>query len=148
MKVILIKDVPKLGQAGDVKNVANGYAQSMLIPRGLAEMATDKKIEALEKKKGEAEAANAEQEKNIIDSIKSLEGKKITLKLPVNEKGHLYSQVTVANIYDAIKKETGCELPESSIILEANIKESGEHSIKLKNSKVNSSFILSIEPAD
>jgi large subunit ribosomal protein L9 len=145
MKVILLKDVPKLGQAGEVKEVKNGYAQSMLIPNGLAEMATDKKIEAIEKNREEAEAVSAEQEKKVIDSIKSLDGKKITLKLPVNEKGHLYSQVTVANIKDAIQKEAGDNLPESAILLDANIKEAGEHNIKLKHSRVTANIMLQIE---
>ena len=145
MKVILLKDVPKLGQAGEVKEVKNGYAQSMLIPRGLAEMATDKKIEALEKKKGEMQAQHDAEEKEIIESLKVLDGKTITMQLPVNEKGHLYKQVGADDIQTAIKKEAGQNIPVSAILLEQPLKEAGEHTINLKSSKVTSSITLNIQ---
>lgn len=148
MKVILLKDVPKLGQAGDVKDVANGYAQSMLIPNGLVEMATEKKLEALEKEKSEIIAASEAKSKNLHETLKDLNGKTVTLKLPVNEKGHLYQQVTVANIIEAIKKETGHELPESMLMLEKGIKEAGEHQIILKQEKSSAKLIFKIEAAN
>jgi len=145
MKIILLKDVPKLGQAGEVKEVKNGYAQSMLIPNGLAEMATDKKIEALEKKKDEVQAQNEAKEKELIFSLNALDGKKITMKLPVNEKGHLYKQITKEDIQEAIKKESSQDIPVSVIVLEHSIKEAGQHEIQLKKAKVTSHIKLEIK---
>jgi large subunit ribosomal protein L9 len=146
MKVILLKDVPKLGQVGDVKEVKNGYAQSMLIPRGLAEMATDKKLDAAQKKKKEVSVAIAEKEAKLNASIKDLNGKSITLKLPVNDKGHLYSQVTMANISEAIKKETGHELPERILNIEKTIKEAGKHQVMLVSGYAQSFVYIDVKP--
>ena len=145
MKVILLKDVPKLGRAGEVKEVADGYAQNRLIPNGLVEMATKSKIEALERKKEEAEAQHEAKEKEIIASLKSLNGKTITLQSPANDKGHLYRQVTAEAIQEAIKKETGHAIPISAILLDRPLKEIGEHPLNLKSSKVSSSITLQIK---
>ena len=145
MKVILLKDVSKLGQTGAVKEVADGYAQNMLIPNGLAEMATDKKIEAIENKKEEVQAQNEAKEKEIIASLKALDGKKIVMQLPVNEKGHLYKQVNADDIQTAIKNETRQNIPVSAILLEQSLKEAGEHTISLKSAKVTSRIILNIQ---
>lgn len=132
MKVILLQNVPKVGQKGDIKKVSDGYANSFLIPRGLAKFASTseiKKVENQRKKKKQKEETIAKTAKALLDKIS---GSKITIKESANENGHLFAQVHLKEIADAISKQLGEEISEDWINLENPIKEVGEFDINLE----------------
>ncbi len=131
MEVILLKDVPSLGKAGSIVNVADGYARNFLIPRELAIIATEgnkrriEEIKKIEQKKREKILKDAE-------SIKqALEGKIVTIFAEVGEQGKLFGSVTAGDIAEALKKE-GIEVDKRTIELEEPIKATGEYSISIK----------------
>jgi large subunit ribosomal protein L9 len=110
MKVLLIKDVYKLGRAGDVKKVADGYGRNFLLPQGLAVLATPGAISTAKNIKAQADARRAvlNNELGGVADILS----KLTLYFPMKagETGKLYGSITPAMIADAIKRKSGVEL--------------------------------------
>lgn len=129
MKVILLKNVPNMGQAGEVKEVALGYARNFLFPRGLAEEATLEKIKAAEEKKV-AKAATAELDlANAQDLAQRLEGQIIEIAAKASEEGTLYAVLAPAKITAALKAR-GFDLNKDQIQA-GHIKEIGEHLVKI-----------------
>src|SRR4051812_34032263 len=101
MKVILLKDVRGVGQHGEIKNVADGYAINKLFPTKLAEPATDEKIKQIEAQKVQADAARAKEEAELDTKVQALRGKKVTLAARATEKGGLFKNVHEKDIAKA-----------------------------------------------
>ncbi|MDD3949313.1 MAG: 50S ribosomal protein L9, partial [Anaerolineaceae bacterium] len=118
MKVLLIKDVYKLGRAGDIKKVADGYGRNYLIPQGFAIPATDnsqKLSESIAKKATERRAALNEELKSVADVLEGLE---VYFPVKAGETGKLYGSVSAQMIADKIKEEKGIELERQQLITE------------------------------
>ncbi|MBI3291019.1 50S ribosomal protein L9 [Candidatus Falkowbacteria bacterium] len=129
MKVILLKDIPNLGHAGDVKEVASGYARNFLIPKGLVQEATPRAVaEVAAKKEKEKKLAEADLAKTEA-LIKSLEGQIIEIKVKASVEGTLYGAVSSARIA-AVFKEKGFDVKKEQINVQ-HIKELGEHEITI-----------------
>src|SRR5580693_7573895 len=122
MKVILLKDVRGVGQHGEVKNVADGYAINKLFPQKLAEAATDEKIKKYEAMRVEHEASLAKEEEQTNNKIKSLNNKKVTITAKSTEKGGLFKGVIEKDIAKAILGEHSLEIPVDLITIEEPIK--------------------------
>lgn len=104
MKIILNQDVPNLGEIGDVKDVAAGYARNFLLPRDLAVVYNTKTVLLFEKKKTEIEVFK-EQKRLSSSSLKEkLEAEEIALTMPAGANGKLYGAVTNATIADELLK--------------------------------------------
>jgi len=128
MKVILLRDVNKLGKMGDVKEVALGYARNFLIPRGLAKLATPEAATQIEEMK-KVEERKAELElKKFQELAEKLEGVEVVIKAKVGEGGKLYGSVTEEQI-DQKLKEMGFEIKKEQIKLEKPIKDAGGHEV-------------------
>lgn len=141
MKVILLQDVPKLGNKYDVKNVSDGYARNFLFPRKLGEIATEKKIKEIETKKKQGEQIR-EIDKDILEkNIGELDGVKISIEEKANEKGHLFAGIHKEEISKILKEQKHIDIPIELIDLEHPIKETGEHKIPVKGKE----FILEIK---
>jgi len=145
MKVILLKDVPKLGKAHDIKNVSGGYATNYLIPNGLAESATDKKIKDIEVKKEVALEEKEIQNKLFAKNLASLKSASIKITTKANEKGHLFQGVHKNEIIQALKEQSGIDLLPEHIILEHTIKEVGEYEIHVQAGKKSVGFKLIVK---
>jgi len=104
MKVILNNDVPNLGELGDVKEVALGYARNYLFPRGLAFPYNQKVVAMFEKRKTEIEELKAKKRSDSSDLKTRLEAEEISLTLPAGANGKLYGAVTNATVADEILK--------------------------------------------
>ncbi len=109
MKVVLLQDVPKLGRAGEVKKVANGYGRNYLIPRGLAVLATPDALRRAEAIKRKADAERARLNKEYAGLAEQLG--QLTLYFPVkaSEQGKLYGSVTAQMIAQAINERLSLE---------------------------------------
>lgn len=130
MKIILTQDVKNLGKKGDVKEVAHGYAQNFLLPKKLAEVATENLIKIYQSQKEKEEKDKKEQIKQFEQLAQKLKNKKITILAP-QKNGKLFGSVKVKNIVEALEKE-GLNISESSIIIKQAIKKIGEHEIEIK----------------
>ncbi len=130
-KVILLRDIEKLGKKGEAVRVKRGYAVNFLFPKGLAvEFSPQnlKKIENFEKvkKKKEEKALKEAQE-----LIKKLENLSITICAQTKDEQNLYGSVNEHQILEVLKSE-GIELNRENIVLEEPIKQVGVYNIKIK----------------
>ncbi len=132
MKVILKKDVPNLGRAGEVKEVANGYARNYLIPQGLAVPATPQALRQLEAEKAAAArqaAREAAEARALAERLSQLE---LTLPVRVGEQGRLYGAVTAQDIAAAISQAVGREIDRRQIELEEPIRQVGIYEVPVR----------------
>ncbi len=143
MKIILLEDVPKVGNRYDVKTFKDGFAQNVLIARGLAILATSKALSRLDDKKDLINKKKDQKIKTFTDLIKSLESKKLMIKVKCNEKGHLFKSVNSSDIVEVVKSETGLIINENDIDT-GHIKELGKHIIKLKNGEKEGKFEIDV----
>lgn len=130
MQVILMKDVEKLGSIGDIVNVANGYARNYLLPRGLATVVTQAKVQEAQIRKKKEEARRETERKELQTLARQLSGKELTLRVKATEEGKLFGSISPALIAQELSKE-GYPVGESAVALEENIKECGAHTVTL-----------------
>jgi large subunit ribosomal protein L9 len=115
MKVMLIKDVYKLGRAGDVKRVADGYGRNFLIPQGLAVLATPGALKQIERIRSQAEIRRAEQNQELKGLAGDIEGVVLTFASKAGETGKLYGSITTQNVADALQEKTRYEVKRHQI---------------------------------
>lgn len=127
MKVILKQDVPNLGQAGEVKKVADGYARNYLIPQGMAVRATASAMKDSEHRQ-EVQARKHERMKKRAETLaRRLTAHTLTFEVKTGETGQLYGSITNADIAEALQEEVGVEIDRRDIPLAEPIREVGEH---------------------
>jgi large subunit ribosomal protein L9 len=105
MKVLLRRNVPKLGQIGEVVTVRDGYARNYLLPQGLALAPSDANLKAIDAEKQAYLAELAQQRAELETQARLLTGKEVTIRARANEEGHLYGSVGPAQIAAAMGKE-------------------------------------------
>jgi large subunit ribosomal protein L9 len=115
MRVLLLKDVYKLGHAGDVKKVADGYARNYLIPQRLATLATAGAIKQAETLRQNAAIARAKLNAELSGVAEKLNALTITFAVKAGETGKLYGSVTPAQIADEIKKTSGLDVDRRNV---------------------------------
>jgi len=131
VKIVLLKDVERLGRAGEIVKVANGFARNFLIPRGEALLATDANIAHFESRRRQHEAA-AEREKKAAESLaRELEKTSLTVQVRVGEEDKLFGSVTSQNVADLLK-EQGREIDRRKIELEEPIRALGVYTIEIR----------------
>jgi large subunit ribosomal protein L9 len=130
MKVILLKNVSGTGTAGEVREVADGYARNFLFPRGMAGFATAEALRRLQQeslKKVSKEKENFETVRELASKINNL---KIIIKAKAKD-GKLFGSVGAKEIAGVLKNQ-GIEIKEEAIILDEPIRKTGEKKITLK----------------
>ncbi|OGO85303.1 MAG: 50S ribosomal protein L9 [Clostridiales bacterium GWE2_32_10] len=132
MKVILKKEVKKLGKVGDLIEASDGYARNYLLPQGLAVEATKANMAEVDQKKN----AEKKREKAELDKAKSkaelLNSKTFKVLIKAGENGKIFGSVTSKEIAEAIEKQAGVEVDKRKINLTDNIKNIGIYTIKVK----------------
>lgn len=131
MKVILQKDIPNLGDAGDVKNVADGYARNFLLPKNLVIKYNESSKKAIDHQKHlikvKKEKRRKESEK-IADAFKNVV---VTIKTKVGEEDKLFGSITALDISRKLV-EAGYEIDKRRIHIDETIKTLGEHTVSVK----------------
>jgi large subunit ribosomal protein L9 len=133
MKVILQKPVDKLGDPGDVAEVADGYARNYLIPRGLAikaEKGAMKHADSLKR----AHSSRLTQQKGEFEAIASklIAAGAVRIEVRAGEEGKLFGSVTATDIADAIAAQTGVTVDRKDVQLDEPIRSVGTHEVKVK----------------
>jgi len=131
MKVILKKDIDKLGNFGDVVNVKDGYARNYLLPQGLAKVATDASIRSVAEEKAKRAEQRIQEKKRLEIAAKAVEGAEAVIAAKANEQGHLFGSVTAHHIAVNLR-EQGFEVADEIVRLPEHIKNVGTHEVKLK----------------
>lgn len=115
MKVLLLKDVYKLGRAGDVKRVADGYGRNYLLPQAMAILATAESLKMAERIKEKANVQRAIVNQEMDTVAKQLAGLTLVFPAKASETGKLYGSVTTQMITEAIKAKSGVEVARRQI---------------------------------
>ncbi len=145
MKIILLKDIAKVGKRYETKDISDGYAANMLIPRGLAVAATPDAIKRFQKEKSKEDGQRAMQEELFVKSLKDLEKVILTISGKASDKGHLFAGLHREVIAEELLKQTRLSVSPSFIQLEHPIKEIGEYKIEVKGAGKSGSFRLRVQ---
>ena len=115
MKVLLTKDVYKLGRAGDIKKVADGYGRNFLIPQGLAVIATPGALKQVERIRSQAEVRRTELNSELKDLASHINGITLIFDAKAGETGKLYGSITTQDVATAIQEKTRYEVKKQQI---------------------------------
>ena len=132
MKVILLKDVPKVGKHGEIKEVSDGLANNMLLRKGLAIIATEEARNKLAKETKEKSAAKDKAIRKAQIEKDELERRIFTVKVKTGDKGQVFSGVHEKDIATAIYQKTKIEVDKSQIDSHKGIRILGEHIVNIK----------------
>jgi large subunit ribosomal protein L9 len=131
MKVILREDIEKLGRAGEVVKVADGYGRNYLIPRELAILANVRNMKSLEHERRVIEARAKKTRKSAEATAERLAAVSLTLTARAGEEGKLFGAVTSRDIALALEQE-GIPVDRKSIHLPEPIKQVGDYKVKIR----------------
>jgi large subunit ribosomal protein L9 len=133
MKIILQKPVDKLGNPGDVAEVADGYARNYLIPRGIAIKAEKGALKHAESLK-RAHYSRLSKQKGEYEAIASklIAAGAVRIEARAGDEGRLFGSVTAADVADAVVAQTGVAVDRKDVHLDEPIRSVGTHEVKVK----------------
>ena len=131
MKVLLIKDVYKLGRAGDVKKVADGYGRNFLLPQKMAVLATPGAIKSAERIRSKAAEKRVILNEEMSVVAKALAKVQLTFGARAGETGKLYGSITSQEVVDALQKKTGYGLKRQQLDMQP-LRALGEHIVRIR----------------
>ena len=132
VKVLLLKDIKRLGRAGETKQVADGYGRNYLLPRGLAVLATSGAIVRTDVQKAVAEQREERIRTDATALAERLSEVTVTFAVKASEKGRLYGSVTSAAIAEEIEKRTGHPVDKRKIELGEPLRLLGTHKVPIR----------------
>jgi large subunit ribosomal protein L9 len=131
MKVLLIKDVYKLGRAGDVKKVADGYGRNFLLPQKMAVLATPGAIKTAERIRTKAAEKRIILNDEMSVVAKALEKVQLSFGARAGETGKLYGSITSQEVVDSLQKKTGYGLKRQQLDMQP-LRTLGEHTVRIR----------------
>ena len=143
MRVILLENIKNFGQIGDIKNVSDGYARNLLLPRKMAKLATDAAMKEVGLLKKKLEALQKLERENVVKFAEQLKDVVLEFTKKATKTGKLYSAVTKEDIAEMLTKQfsagggpaSGWKVEPDSVNLdehENHIKQLGEHVVKIQ----------------
>ena len=131
MKVILQKDIHNLGDAGDVKNVADGYARNFLLPKKLVIPFNESSKKAIDHQKQVIKVKKEKRRKESEKTAQAFAGLTLTIAAKVGEEDKLFGSITALDIAKKLK-DAGFDIDKRRIHLDEQIKTLGEHNVSIK----------------
>ncbi|MBI2861912.1 MAG: 50S ribosomal protein L9 [Chloroflexi bacterium] len=131
-RIVLLKDVEKLGKEGEVREVADGYARNYLLPRGLATLATPAALKLLEQIHQTARQRETREEAVSHALAERIASAELTIKAKVGEQHRLYGSVTAADIAEELEKVLGQPIDRHKIELEEPIRRIGSFEVAIR----------------
>lgn len=132
MKVILLKDVSKIGRKGEIKEVSAGYAMNYLVKQGLAQAATAAAQHKLATEKRDKDSQKSRTFEQSQRHKVVLEKQLFTLKVKSGDKGQIFGGIREQDVIAAIQKQINIKLEKSQIQIPHGIKQLGKHKITIK----------------
>lgn len=132
MKVIFLQDVKGSGKKGEVKNVADGYARNMLLPKGYAVEATAQNMSKLQGQQSSAQHKIDLEIQAAKEAASKINGKKVNIKAKAGSNGKLFGSVTAGNVADAISEQLAVKVDKKKIVLSTDIKNFGSYTAVVK----------------
>ena len=147
MKIILQKEVEKLGTPGDIVTVADGYARNFLVPRGLAIPASKgalRHAESMKRAHGEREAKARQEFEAVAERLSQA---KVRVSHRAGEEGKLFGSITAQELAEEIEKQAGEAIDRRAIQLEEPIRSVGSHEIRVRlHPDVTATVTVEVEP--
>ena len=131
MRLILRTDLDGLGKRGDIVDVADGYGRNYLLPRGLALVASEGAVDQAGKMRRARDTRDASDREAAQSIATRLVPKIITIEAKSGTEGKLFGSVTVADVVDAVKEQTGVELERRQLTSDP-IRMIGQHTLTAK----------------
>ena len=147
MRVILKREVAGLGRPGDVKDVADGYAQNFLLPRGFAVEATAGEMKVLARARDAKQAKQDRAHADAEDLAKRLSETTLMFRLKAGGQGKTFGSVTSKDVADALKKEHKVDIDRTKVHLPEPLKALGVHKVEIRLlTDVRTNVTVAIEP--
>ena len=149
MKVILRANVEGVGNTGDLVDVANGYAQNFLMPKGLAMRATEGAATQAEAMQRSQELRGVKEREGAEELGPQLQAQTIAIQARVGQDEQLYGSVTTSEIAEAVQAQTGIVLDRRDMSLEEPIRTVGTHQVDMRlHSDVRIQITIEVSPVD
>lgn len=131
MKVVLRKDVEKLGEAGSVQNVSGGYARNFLIPQGLAVYATDGELKTAAHNQAVKDRKIARQEQQLQSLADKIQGLELSFTARAGDTGRLFGSIGSADVAEQVSAKVGEEIDRRKVVLSEPIRTLGTHNVEI-----------------
>ncbi len=131
MKILLMKDVFKLGRAGDIKKVADGYGRNYLLPQGLAVLATPGALKQADRIRAKAAERRQALNSELSGLAEKIQGMRLLFPAKAGETDKLYGSITPQQVADAAAKETSFAVKRQQLEMQP-IRTLGEHTIGVR----------------
>ncbi len=132
MKVILTQDVKGTGRAGEVKEVADGYARNFLIPRKLAVPASAGALKGVEQRRAAEEKRAATEETAARALAEQIAAASVVLTARVGDQGRLYGSITSGDVAEALNTRLGQAVDKRRVELEEPIRQLGTYTVPIR----------------
>jgi len=132
MKVILAKDVEKLGAKGDVVSVADGYARNYLVPKGMAMLASKGALRQAEQMRRAREEADRKAKEEAAGKVARLASTPVYISARAGEEGRLFGSVTNGDVARAVQVQLEEDIDKRNVLLEEPIRSLGTFSVEVK----------------
>jgi large subunit ribosomal protein L9 len=134
MKVIFLQDVPNVAKAGEIKEVANGYARNLLLPRKLAVLAKSSAASILEAQQKAIERQHTRMQSEMSELASQIDGKEVVLKARAGAQERLFGSITSADIAAELQN-IGLTVDKKKIELEEPIRQLGNYEVTIRLTK-------------
>ena len=129
MKVLFKKDVVDVAKAGQLKEVADGYARNFLIPRGLAVAATSAALKQVADLQAVAARHAADEERTALALKNKLEAQPIVVEAKAGQQGRLYGSVTTSDVASAVQRQIGVSLERRDLEIADQVRQVGSYPV-------------------
>lgn len=147
LRIILLEDISKLGHAGDIVVVSEGYARNALFPDGRAALATEQVKRKANERRFKEKKQVAERLRQLQEVADVLEGTELTLTAKVKEGTEIFGSITVKQLAQELKERAHLDIIPSNISLKTPIKEIGTYPITIALSpEVECKIIVQVIP--
>lgn len=144
MKIIFLKDIPRIGKKYEIKEVADGYGRH-LVSQKLAEPATKETVARIQSKMATDATMKKVHTELLMKNLEALSGAKITLKGKANEKGHLFASIHKEEVLAELKRSAHLDMNPDYVILDRPLKELGIYEIPVVIEKNRVTFTVAVE---
>ncbi|HBB44041.1 MAG TPA: 50S ribosomal protein L9 [Candidatus Yonathbacteria bacterium] len=144
MKIIFLKDIPRIGKKYETKEVADGYGRH-LVAQKLAEPATKEVLARIQGKMATDATMKKVHTELLMKNLEALAGAKITLKGKANEKGHLFASIHKEEVLAELKRSAHLDMNPDYVILDRPLKEVGTYEIPVVIEKNRVTFTVVVE---
>lgn len=144
MRIIFLKDIPRIGKKYETKEVADGYGRH-LVAQKLAEPATKETVARIQSKMATDATMKKVHTELLMKNLEALSGAKITLKGKANEKGHLFASIHKEEVLAELKRSAHLDMNPDYVILDRPLKELGTYEIPVMIEKNRVTFTVVVE---